>query len=297
MWKVDSGILPYFFIGEVVNKDDPLNLGRVKVRVLGLHTADPQTNFSTKDELDEIEDQDLPWAYCVNGTYGKMNMVPDEGDWVFGFFVDGRDAQHPMLLGTIPGMNTDDSGAVQNDPPAQSQTGDAPTNSQDSAPSPEPGTTVESDSDVVRIVETGPGYNVVELADGTIVRRAGDRNWRNNNPGNLEYGRFAISQGAIGTDGRFAIFPDYETGRNAKEKLLFDTNSYRNLTLDQAINRYAPSFENNTAAYIQNVASSAGIDPNTKMQDIPESQRGAILDAFERQEGFNKGTETLVSGG
>lgn len=108
MFNVRTGIMPYFFMGEVVNKDDPLNNGRVKVRVVGIHpphVADPDAN--DKDVLDDVEDNDLPWAMCVNGTYGKMNFVPDVGEWVFGFFLDGREAQHPMLLGTIPGQNTD----------------------------------------------------------------------------------------------------------------------------------------------------------------------------------------------
>ncbi len=38
--------------------------------------------------------------------------------------------------------------------------------------------------------------------DGSI-NVGGDRNWRNNNPGNIEAGGFADSQGAIGSDGRY----------------------------------------------------------------------------------------------
>ena len=152
-----------------------------------------------------------------------------------------------------------------------------------------------SGSDVVEVLQNGKGFNVVRLADGSVVRRQGTRAWRNNNPGNIEYGNFAKSQGAIGTDGRFAIFPDYESGRGAKEKLLFGTNSYKNLTLSSAINRYAPSFENNTSAYITNVATSAGVSPGTKMSNIPISARTKILDAFERQEGFRSGKTTIVT--
>lgn len=297
MWTNNTGITPYFFVGEVVDKDDPLNLGRVRVRAIGLHPADPENSLDTKDEKDDVEDQDLPWAPCINGTYGKMNMVPDEGDWVFGFFVDGRDAQHPMLLGTIPGMNTDDSGAVQSDVGGQTYTGQQATND-GATPTPIPaGEPIDTDSDVLEIIETGKGYNIIKMEDGTIVRREGARNWRNNNPGNIEYGAFAKSMGAIGTDGRFAIFPNYETGRRAKETLLFETSSYKNLSLSDAINRYAPSFENDTASYISNVATSAGISADTKMGDIPPAQRDAILDAFERQEGFKVGNTKLVSGG
>lgn len=108
MFNAKTGILPYFFMGEVVNKDDPLNSGRVKVRVFGVHpTHVPDTDSNDKEELDDVQDDDLPWAMCINGTYGKMNFVPDLGEWVFGFFLDGREAQHPMLLGTVPGQNTD----------------------------------------------------------------------------------------------------------------------------------------------------------------------------------------------
>lgn len=155
--------------------------------------------------------------------------------------------------------------------------------------------TSSSGNDIVEIIEKGSGYNVVRLADGRVIRQEGTRAWRNNNPGNIEYGNFAKSQGAIGTDGRFAIFPDYETGRAAKEKLLFGTNSYKDLTLSSAINRYAPSFENNTSAYISNVAVAAGVSPGTRMSDIPPAARTKILDAFERQEGFRPGRSISIT--
>ena len=49
-----------------------------------------------------------------------------------------------------------------------------------------------------------------------------DRNFRNNNPGNLEYNDFTKSQGAIGSDGRFAIFKDLKSGETAQLKLLMN---------------------------------------------------------------------------
>lgn len=78
----------------------------------------------------------------------------------------------------------------------------------------------------------------------------GSRSYRNNNPGNIEYGDFAKAHGATGSDGRFAIFPDYQSGRNAQEKLLFESPGYKDLTLGQAINRWAPGSENNVPAYL-----------------------------------------------
>ena len=112
--------------------------------------------------------------------------------------------------------------------------------------------------EIVKIIEVGPGYNVVEMSDGKIQRREGNRNWRNNNPGNISYGDFAKSKGAIGTDGRFAIFPTYEMGRQAKIDLIFKGSGYRNLDLKSAIYRYAPPNENDSERYYQTVLNAAG---------------------------------------
>lgn len=142
---------------------------------------------------------------------------------------------------------------------------------------------------IKRLVETGAGYNVVERADGSVVKQQGARNWRNNNPGNIEFGPFAQKMGAIGSDGRFAVFPDYETGRRAKAALIFEGKNYRDLSLTDAISRYAPPTENNTGAYQRAVLSSVG-GANRKMSDYSTSERGAILDAMQRVEGFKVGS-------
>lgn len=145
------------------------------------------------------------------------------------------------------------------------------------------------------VVEAGKGYTVVRLDDGTMVRRSGTRAWRNNNPGNIEYGKFAKSRGAVGTDGRFAVFPTYEEGRAAKEALLFETSAYKNRTIFGAISRYAPSFENDTRAYANAVASAIGVSVDTPLSDLTSRQRQIMLDAMERVEGFKVGQEMVVT--
>ncbi len=120
----------------------------------------------------------------------------------------------------------------------------------------------------------------------------GSRSWRNNNPGNIEYGPYARSKGAIGTDGRFAVFPTYEAGRAAQENLLFDSKGYRNLTLSQAINKWAPAGDNNNVpAYIAALVNGSGISPDTRMADIPPEMRGKILDAMQKHEGWHPGKQ------
>src|SRR5438045_1094534 len=52
------------------------------------------------------------------------------------------------------------------------------------------------------------------------VQAGGSRAWRNNNPSNIEAGSFANAHGAIGSDGRMAVFPDAETGAQALRDLL-----------------------------------------------------------------------------
>lgn len=130
---------------------------------------------------------------------------------------------------------------------------------------------------------------------GGQTRTGGDRNWRNNNPGNIEYGPFAIKYGAIGSDGRFAIFPTQEQGRMAQDALLKSKN-YANLSLSDAIKRYAPSNENDPRVYANQIMKSTGIDLNSKYADLTPEQQGRILDAMNRIEGGRAGTVSGPSG-
>lgn len=81
-----------WFMGLVESIDDP-RTGRVKVRCFGFH---PTVGENT------VAKEDLPWAHIVRTS--KFVSMPDEGDIVIGCFMDGRDAQHPIVFGII---NTD----------------------------------------------------------------------------------------------------------------------------------------------------------------------------------------------
>lgn len=117
----------------------------------------------------------------------------------------------------------------------------------------------------------------------------GSRSWRNNNPGNIEYGEFAKRNGAIGTDGRFAIFPDEDTGHNAKVALL-NTSSYRNKSIKKAIERYAPQFENDSKKYADTIASAAGVPTSTKIKDLSPEQFDNLVRKMTDVEGWKEGT-------
>lgn len=165
------------------------------------------------------------------------------------------------------------------------------------------GTVVPDDpsATITEVIDYGPGYNIVRLGDGRVVRRSGARNWRNNNPGNIEYGSFTKARGALSGDDRFAIMPTYAAGRQAKSDLIFTTSSYKDLKISAAIAKYAPAFENNTASYARQVISAAAVPaerggPDAKMKDLNKAEQERVLDAMEKVEGFKVGTVIELTG-
>jgi len=86
------------------------------------------------------------------------------------------------------------------------------------------------------------------------------RGIRNNNPGNINYGEFARSQGSTGAEaaGRFAVFQTAQDGLNALGALLRSYAARGIDTIRSIISKYAPAGENNTEGYIANVAKRLG---------------------------------------
>lgn len=84
-----------WFIGEVEDRNDPLKLGRVKVRCFGWHSTDKELQPTS----------DLPWSSTVQPVTSPATSSSGltKGVWVFGFFLDGTRAQKPVVMGHIPG--------------------------------------------------------------------------------------------------------------------------------------------------------------------------------------------------
>lgn len=100
------------------------------------------------------------------------------------------------------------------------------------------------------------------------------RGVRNNNPGNIEYGPFARRHGAVGTDGRFAVFPDMQTGTQALAALMASYKRGGYDTIDEIVERYAPSHENNTSAYKNFLSKRMGVGVGEKLG--PQHMAGLI---------------------
>lgn len=133
--------------------------------------------------------------------------------------------------------------------------------------------------------QRGEGRYVVYGDDSVNV--GGTRSWRNNNPGNLEYGPFARQHGAIGTDGRFAIFPDEATGTAARRALLLGR--YGDSTVAEMVPRYAPPHENNVGAYTRAITDQVGVPRDVPINQLSEGQLNTVMDAMRQHEGWRAG--------
>ena len=126
----------------------------------------------------------------------------------------------------------------------------------------------------------GPDEVEIDRDDATVeIRRGGTKSWRYNNPTNLRYDfeEIARQNGAIATDKKgFAIFPSEEVGKRAALANLRGP-KYRNVTLDKAVENWAPKHENDTAAYQRFVQAQTGMPGDTKIGSLtPQQRRGSI---------------------
>lgn len=87
------------FYGVVEDRHDPMKIGRVRVRIHGIHTH----------EKSKIATPDLPWASVLLPTtsagmsgFGTQHGLV-EGSTVFGFFRD-ESMQNPIVTGTVAGI-------------------------------------------------------------------------------------------------------------------------------------------------------------------------------------------------
>jgi len=93
--------------GVVEDRNDPKKAGRVKVRVLGVHTK-----VKVKSDIEGIPTDELPWAQpvagLIEGSITGMGQfaVPLQGSHVFVFFENGNHMQ-PRYFGTVPAIPKD----------------------------------------------------------------------------------------------------------------------------------------------------------------------------------------------
>jgi len=95
--------------GVVEDNKDPDKIGRVRVRIFGIHTKNNEN--STKD-FNFIKTEDLPWAEVMGGNqFGLIggvgiSSILKQGTWVW-VILDHNNPNKPIVLGTVIGKNTE----------------------------------------------------------------------------------------------------------------------------------------------------------------------------------------------
>jgi len=96
-----------WWVGVVEDVEDPLRLGRCKVRCFGYHPPKSANQVLTSD---------LPWATTIHPiNTPNLYATPKVGDWLFGFFLDSLSAQEPAIIGYFPSipLNINDPNAYK----------------------------------------------------------------------------------------------------------------------------------------------------------------------------------------
>ena len=89
----DNGFI--WFVGMVVDVDDPLKFGRARVRIFGRHSFDPTV----------LPTEHLPWAQALAPLgNSEVPKSPPVSTFVVGFFMDGLLAQQPVMIGCLSGL-------------------------------------------------------------------------------------------------------------------------------------------------------------------------------------------------
>lgn len=153
---------------------------------------------------------------------------------------------------------------------------------------------IDSISDVAARPQTVRelGRDVIYVYDNgdEVTRKKGSRAWRNNNPGNLRYTTFSRKEGAIGECGKYAVFPDEETGMNALRKLLA-TDTYQKLSMAAAIRKYSPEGDAGIARYISKLVKLTGLPQTTKLGSLNRAQLNMVAESIRSIEGWITGQE------
>lgn len=144
--------------------------------------------------------------------------------------------------------------------------------------------------------EEGKGSRIIYHRNdgGKLIKIGGSPAWRNNNPGNVIKSPFARENGSIGYANKFAVFPDYETGRKAMARLLRG-GKYRELSVFDAVAAYAPAKDkNNVVNYRKLLKQFTKLDISRKYKSLNADEFQLVLNAIQRIEGWTPGKEEII---
>ena len=174
--------------GVVEENVDPEKIGRVKVRIYGLHTENV-TGFNS------VLTKDLPWAQVMGGNqFGLIggvgiSSVLRQGTWVW-VILEEENPNKPIVIGTVLGKNNNPSGDSFVDPdgnhPSRTDRSDLHPLLDDKYPTI---ATLETESGHLIELDDTSGDERIKVTHrtGTYVQIDKDGNMNVNVVGNLQY--------------------------------------------------------------------------------------------------------------
>lgn len=150
-------------------------------------------------------------------------------------------------------------------------------------------------SDVKPSSDTKTSVKGNSVIIGNQKRTGGTISWRTNNPGNVMYGQFAKSHGAIGyvhaaDTEPVAIMPTLDHGIKMQMSL-WRRPMYNNKTIDLGCQQWATANKGKRGTpYARDLAQAAGASIDTKVADLSDNQLKRMITAQMRWEGFKPGT-------
>ncbi len=123
----------------------------------------------------------------------------------------------------------------------------------------------------------------MDAFDCKYAAKNGNLAWRINNPGLIKHHcRFAKKNGSIGAWEKFAIFSNHLQGHQALKEWLHSKTMLQS-DLYSIGKHYQPS---SSEQFAQNLASSSGVPPKTKLKDLTKAEFEILLTAIEKLCGF-----------
>lgn len=131
----------------------------------------------------------------------------------------------------------------------------------------------------------------IDVSGSRIANALTSRGYRNNNPGNLRFIAVNPFNGQVGNDGGYGVYDSPQSGTRALGKQLYAYERRGLNTVRAIISTWAPSSENNTVAYIADVASQLDVDPDEVInvterraelgQAIARHENGYVDDSYD----------------
>ena len=260
-----QGLRSNFYTGVVEDRNDPLYLGRVRVRIYGLHT----------DDKSKIASPDLPWSDVLMPTTSPslsgLGLSPHglvEGSTVMGFFRDEDDMQDFVVIGSMFGRPSNKWKIPQNNPDnAEDRTPDMGFNDPRRR-------TLDDYKDSVDKPKTGRNFTLMGSLETSPLGRP-QLGFSQNDVG----GYFGDKSASV--DGKGTLITNNKQGENYPRELY--TNSQRSDVNENAITGSSANYPNDVIFHhegtsVKEPTRVGNVQPQYPFNHMIESESGHVLE-------------------